>query len=163
MGRIEIETYIQAPPSRCFDLSINVDLHVASATGTDEKIVADEHGSIARGSLKLGDTVTFEARHFGVRQRITSRITKFERPHSFRDSQLKGIFARFDHDHIFQAQANGTLVTDIFDFTCPLGPLGQIADYFVARHLRFFLIERNRILKSVAETDRFRDFLPEAN
>jgi ligand-binding SRPBCC domain-containing protein len=161
MGRIELETYIAASPSRCFDLSINVDFHVASASGTNEAIVADENGVKAQGALKLNDTVTFQARHFGITQKITSKITKFNRPHNFRDSQLKGIFARFDHDHIFQLHQNGTLMTDVFDFTCPLGPLGRIADFIVARHLRDFLIERNRILKKIAESEEYRKFTPD--
>ena len=55
----------------------------------------------------MGEEVTWSAKHFGVRQRLTSRITAFERPRRFRDSLVRGAFARFDHDHIFEPTETG--------------------------------------------------------
>ncbi len=161
MGRIKLETYIAAPLERCFDLARNVDLHVATAATTGEEIVPDSSGRVPRGLLQLGETVTFRGRHFGITQQVTARITKLDRPHSFRDSQVAGIFARFDHDHIFETQDGGTVMTDVFDFECPLGPFGRIADPIVARHLSNFIRERNLILKEVAESEKFKIYLSE--
>jgi ligand-binding SRPBCC domain-containing protein len=109
---------------------------------------------VTKGLLELGDEVTWEATHFGVRQRLTARITAFSRPNHFRDSQVRGAFRRFDHDHYFTATCEGaTLVRDEFDYDSPLGWLGLVADYlFLKAYMRLFLEKRNRLIKHVAET-----------
>lgn len=156
MGRIELSIRIAAPLERVFDLARSVDAHVASATGTAERAVAGK----MQGLLGLGDEVTWQARHFGFVQRLTSRITAFDRPHFFRDSMVRGAFARFDHDHLFEADGSGILVRDVFDFTAPLGPLGSLVDVLVLRrHMRRFLEERGRVLQVLAEGNEWRRFV----
>ena len=157
MAKIELVTLIQAPLERCFDLSRSIDLHVASTAGTGERAV----GAITGGLLSLGQEVTWSARHFGVRQRLTSRITAYDHPHHFRDSMVEGAFKRFDHDHFFVAQGSATEMRDVFDFESPLGPLGRIADALVlTRYLRGFLIERNEVIQRAAESEGWRALLP---
>lgn len=75
MPVIEIELRILAPAERVFDLSRSVDLHVRSTAWTHERAVA----GVTRGLLSLDDQVTWEAVHFGVRQRLTSRIRQLTR------------------------------------------------------------------------------------
>ncbi|MCY7344886.1 MAG: SRPBCC family protein [Pyrinomonadaceae bacterium] len=124
----------------------------------DEKAVA----GVMSGLIDLGETVTWEATHFGVRQNLTSQITAFERPWHFRDSMVKGVFKRFDHDHYFEAVGAETLIKDIFDYDSPLGILGTIADaLFVEKHLREMLEERNDLIKRIAESNDWRKFLTE--
>ena len=62
MGTIDLATSIAASPERCFDLARDIDAHVASAAGTNERAVGDR----THGLLGVGDEVTWEARHFGV-------------------------------------------------------------------------------------------------
>lgn len=148
MPRIELVTTIHAPPALVFDLARDVDAHVASAEGTSERAV----GGKTSGLLGAGDEVTWEARHLGVTQRLTSRIVAFEAPTYFRDAMVAGAFARFDHDHWFLPCEEGCLARDVFDYTSPLGPLGRIADaLFLERYMRRFLETRMRILKEMAE------------
>src|SRR3954468_2941071 len=97
MPVIRLTTTIAAPARRCFDLARSVDLHRRGAAATDEHIVA----GVTHGLMGPGDQVTWRARHFGVWQQLTSRITEFTPPLRFRDSMVDGAFARFDHDHIF--------------------------------------------------------------
>jgi ligand-binding SRPBCC domain-containing protein len=157
MATIELVTLIHAPRERCFDLSRSIDLHVASTARTGERAV----GEIASGLLTLGQEVTWSARHFGVRQRLTSRITAYDRPAHFRDSMVSGAFKRFDHDHFFEEQGSATEMRDVFDFESPLGPLGRIADALVlTRYLRGFLLERNEVIKRAAESEGWRSLLP---
>jgi ligand-binding SRPBCC domain-containing protein len=156
MPKIVLTTMIHAPPERCFDLSRSIDLHVASTRQTGEHAV----GAITSGLLGLGDEVTWSARHFGVRQTLTSRITAFDRPHHFRDSMVRGAFRRFDHDHFFAAYGAETEMRDVFDFETPLGPLGRLADALVlGRYLRRFLERRNEEIKRVAESDAWKAML----
>lgn len=157
MPVLRLTTTIHAPASRCFDLARSVDLHTRSTAATGEHIVA----GVQRGLMGPDDQVTWRARHFGVWQELTSRITAFDRPRHFRDSMVRGAFARFDHDHVFDALADDrTDMHDIFDFTSPLGPLGRIADALVlTRHLRRFLEQRNHVLKQIAESDEWQALL----
>lgn len=132
----------------CFDLSRDIDLHVRSTHGTDEVAVA----GVTSGLIGLGESVTWEATHFGIRQRLTSRITAFQPPAHFRDSLVEGIFKRFDHDHFFTPKNSGTTMRDVFDYESPLGILGRIADrLFVAAYMKRLLATRAAVIKSEAE------------
>lgn len=159
MALIRCSIGIRAPIARCFDLARNVDVHVASTHGTGERAV----GGVTTGLMGLGDEVTWEARHLGVVQRLTSRITAFEPPVRFRDSMVRGAFRRFDHDHLFEADGDGTVrMHDVFDYHAPLGPLGRFAEaVFLTRYLRRFLESRALVIKRVAESGEWRAFLPE--
>jgi ligand-binding SRPBCC domain-containing protein len=159
VARIELSLHVAAPAARCFDLARSVDAHVRSTAATHEQAVAGRRS----GLLVLGDEVTWSARHFGIRQELTSRITAFESPSHFRDSMLRGAFARFDHDHFFTPTDGGTVLRDVFDYRAPLGPLGWIAErLFLSTYMKRFLLARLRELKALAESDAWAEFLPPA-
>jgi ligand-binding SRPBCC domain-containing protein len=144
---------------RVFDLSRSVDLHAASTAHTGERAV----GGVTNGLMTLGEEVTWRARHFGIWQQLTSRITEFDPPGYFRDSLVRGAFRRFDHDHFFSQRGEVTLMRDVFDFQSPLGILGRIANYlFLTRYMKRLLISRNILIKTTAETDQWRRYLGQA-
>ena len=148
MPIIILETHINAPILRCFDLARDLDLHCASTNQTREKVVAGRLSGLIEGD----ETVTFEATHFGVRQRLTSKITEFDSPHRFVDEMLNGAFQSLHHVHEFEQTATGTLMRDTLTFVSPLGILGKIADkLFLEAYMRDFLQKRNAHLKMVAE------------
>ncbi|MDQ2903334.1 MAG: SRPBCC family protein [Chloroflexota bacterium] len=148
MPLIRLEMYIDAPIERCFDLSLNVDLHRHSVAHTHERPVA----GVLTGMMKLGDTVTWEAVHFGIKQHLTSKITAYERPYRFTDEMLRGAFQEIHHVHEFVPQPPGTLMIDLFTFRAPLGIFGRVAEsLFLTRYMRGLLLTRNRYLKQVAE------------
>jgi ligand-binding SRPBCC domain-containing protein len=108
---------------------------------------------VTTGLLGAGDQVTWEATHFGIRQRLTSRITEFDPPNRFVDEMVRGAFARFRHEHQFLAVEGGTEMVDIFDYASPLGLLGRLADgLFLRRYMAALLRERNAYLKRAAES-----------
>lgn len=149
MPTIRLETPIHAPPERCFDLSISVDAHAQSQAGAHERPIA----GVLAGEMRLGDTVTWEAVHFGVKQHLTSQITAYDRPSSFTDELVAGIFEQLHHVHSFVAQPYGTLMIDVFTFRAPLGVLGRLAEImFLTRYMRGLLVARNRYLKQAAES-----------
>ena len=116
-------------------------------------------GGVSAGLLELGDEVEWSARHFGVRQRLRVRITQLDRPRHFRDTMIRGAFARFDHDHYFDEVEEGCEVRDRFDFDSPLGFLGLIANRLVlTRYMRAFLRERNEVIRSVAEGEGWEEY-----
>lgn len=155
MGLIELEIFIKAPPERCFDLSRSVDLHLESTRHTQERAVA----GVTSGLLQLGDQVTWEARHFGIRQRLRIEISAYDRPHSFQDRQVAGVFQSFQHEHLFIGEDGGTRMRDRFQFACPWGFFGKMADPVVARHLFRFLNRRNQQIKRVAESEDWKRIL----
>lgn len=157
MPVIELETVVAAPVRRCFDLARSVDAHVLSTGATGEEAV----DGVTSGLLGPGDWVTWRARHLGVRQRLTTRMTAFEAPHYFRDSMVRGAFAGFDHDHWFDELPGGsTRMRDRFAFESPLGVLGRVANgLFLTSYMRRFLVERNAVLKRVAESNEWRRYL----
>ncbi len=149
MPTIRLETYIHAPPERCFDLSISVDAHAQSQTHARERPIA----GVLSGEMRLGDTVTWEAVHFGVKQHLTTHITAYDRPASFTDEMVSGIFQELHHTHVFVPQHPGTLMIDTFTFRAPLGVLGRVAEtLFLTRYMKGLLLARNRYLKQAAES-----------
>lgn len=156
MPIIELETKINAPIERVFDLARSIDLHTKSTSKTNEKAVAGR----TSGLIEFGETVTWEATHLYIRQNLTSKIVAYDRPLYFRDSMQKGAFARLDHDHFFEELEEGTLMKDSFDYDSPLWFLGYIADVvFLEEYMRQFLIERNKMIKEISESDKWREFI----
>jgi ligand-binding SRPBCC domain-containing protein len=156
MPIIKLETEIKAPIERVFDLSRSIDLHTKSTSATNERAIAGK----TAGLIVLDETVTWEATHFFVRQKLTSKIVAYERPFHFRDSMQKGAFARLDHDHFFEEIKDGTLMRDVFDYASPFRLLGRIADaFFLENYLRRFLLERNGMIKEIAEGEDWTRFL----
>jgi ligand-binding SRPBCC domain-containing protein len=112
----------------------------------------------------MGDEVTWEARHFGIRQRLTVRVTAFDRPKHFQDIMVSGAFKRMVHDHEFAEHPAGTLMRDRFEFESPLGVLGKIADWlFLTSYMRRFIVRRNEVLKQLAESAKGDRFLEPAS
>ena len=158
MVTIELSTTIAAPRERCFDLARSVELHVHTTASTRERAVAGR----TSGLLGAGDEITWRARHLGVTQSLTGRITGYERPRWFQDTMLRGAFASLRHDHYFEETdaGAGTIMRDVLTFAAPLGPLGRIAERLVLRaYMRRFLEARNASLKAVAESGAWRSYL----
>lgn len=156
MPTIHLSTAIAAPVDRVFDLARSIDLHTESTASTGERAVA----GVTSGLIGPGEQVTWRARHFGVWQKLTVRITAFERPTHFADTMLRGAFRRMEHHHYFEPSAAGTIMRDEFTFESPLGVLGRLAEaLFLTRYMRAFLLERNRVIKDTAESEEWRRYL----
>ncbi|WP_123040161.1 SRPBCC family protein [Cohnella candidum] len=151
MLRVETHVDIAAPIERCFDLATNIDVHTRTVwKHTREKAV----GGVVSGMIDSGETVTFEATHLGVRQRLTSKITEYRRPYMFVDEMQKGAFKRLRHIHEFETHGSMTRMKDTLEFEAPLGILGRIAERLVLKtYMRRFLKHRNRQLKELAEKE----------
>ena len=146
---IEVVTFVEAAPDVVFDLELDVDVHTASLPGSGETATT----STGRRRLALGDEVTFQARHFGLPWRMTSRITVCERPSRFVDEQTKGPFRMLRHEHLFHSPRPGaTRMTDRMTVSAPLGPAGMvITRLLLAPYLRRLLEQRAAHIKRTAE------------
>ncbi len=158
MPILKIETYIDCNIKVVFDLSRSIDLHLVSASQTNEKAIAGK----TSGLIGVGETVTWLARHFGVTQQLTVVITAFEEPYYFTDEMTKGAFKMMKHQHFFREVDNKVQMTDVFTYTSPLGVLGKLADaLFLKNYMRKFLIKRNLVIKEIAEDpNKYKKILP---
>ncbi|MES2829474.1 MAG: hypothetical protein V4687_15040 [Bacteroidota bacterium] len=161
MPTIRLETSIEAPREKVFDLARSIDTHVASTAQTNEKAVAGK----TSGLIELGEWVTWEAKHFGIVQRLTSKVTEMAKPKYFVDEMVSGAFKSFKHEHTFEENDAGTIMIDIFSYISPYGIFGQIADkLFLKRYMTNLLALRNQIIKAQAEEvtpNQLQDDVPE--
>lgn len=150
MPLIELETFIAAPVETCFDASRDIGVHLASASDTGERVVAGR----TTGLCELGDTVTWQARHFGIMQQLTVEICELQFPVYFADRMLRGAFKSMRHEHRFAPApgGSGTLMHDRFYYETPFGFVGRLFDrLLLERHMRRFLLQRNVFLKRACE------------
>ena len=148
MSHIILESLIGASAEICFDLMRDIRIHTETTSQTNEKAVA----GITDGMIGLGQTVTFEGTHFGLRQRLTVKVVEFDRPRLFVDEMIEGSFRSFKHIHEFTPTENGTLIKDTLIWTSPFGILGKVVDKLLLEsHLRRLVSVRNASLKGIAE------------
>ena len=139
MPVINLSTEINAPVERCFDLSRSIDVHMKSTSKTKEQAIA----GITSGLIGLNDTVTWRAKHFGIYQKLTVKITGFDFPNSFKDTMIQGAFKSMHHEHLFKENGNTTIMQDYFEFEAPLGILGRFAEkLFLTAYMKKFLEEK---------------------
>jgi ligand-binding SRPBCC domain-containing protein len=148
MPTIHISTNIHAPIELVFDLARSIDLHQISTEKTQEKAIAGK----TSGLIELHETVTWRAKHFGIYQTLTTKITAFDKPNYFVDEMVQGAFKNFVHTHKFEEVPEGTIMTDVFDYQSPLGIIGKMADVlFLKNYMTRFLMKRNEVIKVYAE------------
>ena len=148
MPKIYLVTHINASNEKVFNLSRSIDLHIQSTKQTGEQAIAGR----TNGLIGLGETVTWRARHFGIWQNLTSKVTEYNYPTFFADEMVNGAFKSFRHEHHFISEGDGTLMRDVFVFESPLGMLGQLFNWLVLkRYMVKLLTERNRVIKQAAE------------
>lgn len=142
--RFTRQTALPVSVERAFDVSRDIDLHVASMTKSRERAIA----GTTTGLIGPGEAVTWQAWHLGVRFRMTSRIVEFERPVRFVDSQVRGPFRRLSHEHRFVPTPAGCDMFDDIEFEAPFGPLGRLVERLIlSRYMKELIDQRNRTLQ----------------
>jgi ligand-binding SRPBCC domain-containing protein len=83
-------------------------------------------------------------------------------PRYFQDTMIRGAFRSMQHDHYFRTLEDGsTEMRDVFCFAAPLGVLGRLAEVLLLkRYMTALLHERNAVVKQVAESNEWRQYLP---
>jgi len=107
------------------------------------------------GFINIGEHVTWEAKHFGLKFRLTSQITEMEKPYKFTDEMTTGPFKSMRHQHLFNEVSDRTVMTDIFEFEAPFGFLGRLMEKLILKtYMTKLLAKRNLIIKRTAETKK---------
>lgn len=175
-----VETAIvHAPIERVFALSTRVEL-VKKTLGMNLVDSGLAEG-VAAGHVKAGSRVHWRGWKFGLLTEHHTLITRLEAPHThylrvdhheiskeafFQDSQEKGRFAFFQHDHYFEEsrdEATDTRITTLRDevhFALPFGLLGELAAaLLLAPHIRKLIHVRYGILRDLAEGTGWRHWV----
>ncbi len=156
MPTIVLFTKIKAAKKLVFDLSRSIDLHKISTESTNEKAIAGK----TEGLINLNETVTWRAKHLGVYQNFTSKVTGCRDADYFADIMVSGAFKSFKHEHFFSSKNNVTILVDVMEYHSPLGFIGKFVDFlFLEKYMTNFLKLRNQTIKEYAESDKWREIL----
>jgi ligand-binding SRPBCC domain-containing protein len=169
---VTISITIAAPIERVFALSTRVEL-VRDTLGMT-LVTSGEPPSLTSGPITAGSRVHWRGWKFGLPTEHHTLITGFAAPERqptgeitafFQDSQERGRFAFFEHDHHFReaydpnTQQPVTTLHDEVRFALPLGPLGRIGATFVlAPHIYRLAQQRFARLKDLAEGQGWREW-----
>jgi ligand-binding SRPBCC domain-containing protein len=112
------------------------------------------------GLIGKDEEVTWKATHLGFTQTLSSRITRYLYPIYFQDEMINGIFKKMKHEHLFYEKDGITRMKDIFQFESPFGWAGKVAErFFLSGYLKNLLIQRNQVIKQVAENGDWKNIL----
>ncbi len=87
----------------------------------------------AEKELHAGSRIEYRLRVHGFPMRWISEITDWSPPHRFVDTQLRGPYAIWRHEHRFFSENDGTRTEDEVHYALPFGALGQLAHTLMVR------------------------------
>ena len=144
---------IAAPLERVFLLSTRVE--VVRLTLRMRPVAGRTSGHVVGG-----DTVEWRGWKFGLPQMHTSVISGYEAPVFFQDTQLRGRFATFQHDHSFEEKDGAVLLRDEVRFSLPFGWAGaMVGRYVMMPEIAGLVKRRFTLLKELAEGEGWREFV----
>jgi ligand-binding SRPBCC domain-containing protein len=124
-----------------------------SSPGNLSKITPERMGFIitseAAGKMYTGQIITYKVSPFpGFTTNWVTEITHVSEGRFFVDEQRFGPYRMWHHEHHFEVQGNGVLMTDRVSYKLPLGFLGRIAHFiFVKKQLRQIFEYRETFLE----------------
>jgi ligand-binding SRPBCC domain-containing protein len=149
--------HIMAPIERCFLLSTSLAI-VERELGMHPVASADT--TRTSGLCAGGDRIRWEGWQLGMPQYHVSLISAFEPNRFFQDRMIAGRFKTFQHDHEFTEIGGQVLLKDIIRFSLPLGFAGRlVGKYVMMPHIQRLMHRRFQLLKRIAESDEWREYL----
>ncbi len=81
-------------------------------------------------AINQGTEIDYRIKLGPVPMSWRSLIDRWVPQEAFVDTQLKGPYSYWYHEHSFEARGQKTIMRDTVDYRLPLGPLGRVAHYF---------------------------------
>jgi ligand-binding SRPBCC domain-containing protein len=97
--------------------------------------------------MRVGTLIRYRLQLFRVPFDWTTLISTWNPPHSFRDEQIQGPYALWEHTHTFEACGSGTRIRDSVRYRLPLWPIGEAAYPFVRAQLRHIFAYRQEAVR----------------
>lgn len=156
MPAIHLTTFIAAPVERVFDLSRNLAVYKFLFNSRKELLSSGAGANL----LLKGDTLSIAVKHAGKLRTMTTKLTQLQKPVSFTEEQVKGDLKYFKHEHHFKPVDNGTIVIDLVEYGEPQDVVGKLlSKFYLKNYLEELVRKRNEVIKSYAETERWRAVL----
>ena len=152
--RVKEFTHVLAPRERVFLLASNIKL-------VQQIIGLNPVEGKTSGLVQLNDRVVWRGWKFGLPAMHETLITAYEQPAFFQDTQGRGRFTFFQHDHHFEEVDGQTLMRDIVRFSLPFGPAGKlVAKHVMVPHILGLMQRRFALLKRLAEGPDWQQYIP---
>lgn len=124
MAHIQVSKVIQGSRSRVFEV-------LTQPENLHDLLRGDIYVEIINSleKLSVGCEVKMAMTRYGVKQLVRLRVDDYLVGHRIMYHQVEGFFKTWSHIMKFENHGEGyTLVTDLVDYTLPLGLLGNISD-----------------------------------
>jgi ligand-binding SRPBCC domain-containing protein len=103
--------------------------------------------------IEKGTLIDYRLSMHGLPMKWQSEITVWDPPNVFADEQRVGPYKQWIHTHRFTELDDGsTLIEDEVRYRLPLEPLGDIAQFFVEKELKYIFDHRTKIVTEVLRT-----------
>lgn len=100
--------------------------------------------------IQEGTLIDYQLKIRGVPAKWRTLISKWNPPHQFMDSQLKGPYRRWEHTHSFVELKGGTLLLDQIVYNVPLKKIGNLfAGFIVKKDVETIFSYRKKIIKEI--------------
>lgn len=96
-----------------------------------------------------GTLIEYRLRLAGVPFGWRTEITEWDPPRGFTDTQVRGPYHTWVHQHRFEERDGGTLMTDEVRWRLPLRPLGEVAAPLVRAQLGRIFRYRARAIRRI--------------
>jgi ligand-binding SRPBCC domain-containing protein len=93
--------------------------------------------------IAVGSRLTIEARHLGIRQRLTTVVVALEPDRLIVDEQVEGPFRKYRHERRLKEIPGGVVLTEHIEYEPPGGMIG-------------LLVTKSRIEKYIVEMHDYR-------
>jgi ligand-binding SRPBCC domain-containing protein len=126
-----------------------------SSPGNLSKITPDSMGfritSGNPGKMYPGQIITYKVSPFaGIKTNWVTEITHVSEGRFFVDEQRFGPYRMWHHEHHFEEQNGGVLMTDRVSYKLPMGLLGRFAHFlFVKNQLKQIFVFREAYLSQM--------------
>ena len=134
------------------NISLNEAWDFFSSPGNLSKITPEHMGFIITSGtpekMYPGQIITYKVSPFpGIKTNWVTEITHVDEEKFFVDEQRFGPYRMWHHEHHFEVQGKGVLMTDRVSYKLPLGFLGRIAHLlFVKNQLKQIFEYREKFL-----------------
>lgn len=145
--RLYRKQFLPIPPSEAWDFfSSPKNLGKITPTRMNFQIVAQSGGD----RMHEGQVIRYHVTVLPlIRVTWVTEITGVKEGQSFTDEQRKGPYRLWRHTHTFREQAGGVEMTDVVEYSLPLGPLGRLAHWlFVEREVNRIFDYRFSVLQT---------------
>jgi len=124
-----------------------------SAAENLARITPPELGFVIRTpspiAMRVGALIDYTIKLWGAPLRWRTEITRWNPPHDFEDTQVRGPYAKWVHRHTFTPAGVETLMEDEVRYRLPFGLVGRLAQFVVRRQLRRIFAYREQVVRSL--------------